>query len=79
MVLHDSVQGIAKCRSCSHRFDAEEYALYLEAIAPVEVAEPDEPDVDADLETAALDEETARIPKSMTDVADDESEADSDE
>ena len=69
MVLHDAVQGIAKCRSCSHRFDAEEYAFYLEAIAP---------DVDADLETAELDEETALIPKSMTDMADDESEADED-
>ncbi len=33
-------------------------------------------DDDTDLETAALDEETARIPKSMTDVADDESDED---
>ncbi len=46
VILHDAVQGIAKCRTCSHRFTAEEYVFYL-------------------------DEETARIPKSMTDEADD--------
>ncbi len=51
--------------------------LSSEYLTPVPVVESGPAlDDDADLETAALDEETARIPKSMTDVADDESDED---